>query len=217
MPYYSSLYSLPKDIGASDWQDSCRLAGLMAMINHPKAPNMRYYVKHLLGVGAVGVRCPIEPPADNPNNFSRDQLMLLVAGLHAQKKFYLAECLYDAAKARGYRAQNTEHDYPGTTKKFPDGPDILFPSAVNHLKLASQLSGSFLGYVNLTLDILINAAFTPTREPNQLIAMCVVAGPKWVAFYKKVTPKWRTAIREYWSGWRGEPEIAEMFIQFLEK
>jgi hypothetical protein len=213
MPLYDE-HGLPKDVGASDWQDSCRLAGIMAISNHPKAPNMRLY----LNTEGEGLRCPKYPPADNPKNFSRDQLVLLSAGLRSQQiQATHTLQLYAAAISRKYRAQNSEHDYPGTVKKFPDGPDILMPSVMNHLRLCAGLSGFFMGYVNLVLDIMINAAFTPMREPNQLVAMCVVAGPKYVRLYKRLTPKWREAFREYWSGWRGESELAEHIVAFLEK
>lgn len=213
MPFYDES-GLPKDIGASDWQDSCRLAGVMAMIGHQNAPDMTRY----LTAWGEGVRCPLYPPANNPKNFSRDQEILLAAGLYFQKKYAQASFLYDNALFRNFRAQNTEHDYPGTTKKSPDGPDIYSPSAINHLRLCTNvLKGKLLGKAWLVLDILYNALFTPLREPNQLIAMCAIAGAPWVKFYKIVTPKWREAIREYWSGWRGEPELAKDFITFLEK
>lgn len=215
MPQYR-LWGLPRDTGASDWQDSCRLAGLMTLTKHQSAPEMKYYTRES-SEGLMGIRCPGEPPADNPYNFSRDQLVLLVAGLYTQGNIELTKQLYIKAKERGYRAQNIEHDYPGTTKKWPDGPDILSPSVMNHLRLCAGLPGFAIGYGFLVLDILINAAFTPMREPNQLIAMCVVAGPKYVRLYKKTTSKWREALRDYWSGWRREPEIAEHVIQFLEK
>ncbi len=199
---------LPKDTGASDKMDSCRLAGMMALVAHPLAPDMRSYV-----TGMLGVRHPQEVPACNPKNFTRDQLMCLVAGLHAQG--HIEECnkLYMAAMGRNWRAQNTDHDYPNTPKKFPDGADWLSFSNRMILAKAAGHKGNLLGYTWLLIDLVYNAIVTPTRESNQLLAQLSVVSPKWMKLYKLITPKWKKAITDYWCGWRQEPELAEMLQQ----
>lgn len=210
-------YGLPKDVGATDKMDSARLAGLMACLNHPLAPDLSAYVIN----NDQCVRNPHEFPANNPNNFSRDQLMCLVAGLHAQGRADICAAIYEAAIKRNCRAQNIETDYPGTIKKFPDGADILAPSHMMILGIAANKGTTILGTIWLIIDILFNAIFTPTRESNQLVCQLTVAGTKWLKFYKLVTPMWRTAIKNYWSenagSWRKEPELAQLMIDTLEK
>lgn len=204
-------YGLPKDNGATDYMDSARLAAIMCMVQHPLTPNLLMYL-----IGNQAVRHPIEVPANNPLNCTRDQIMCLAVGLHYQGHIDACKALYEAAKERKWYAQNSEYDYPGTTKKFPNGRDYLSFSNRMILKLCAYNKGSMLGYMWLTLDIMFNAIFTATREPNQLIAQLLIAGPKWVKLYKLVTPKWRQAITDYWGGWRAESDLAEMLIKKLE-
>lgn len=203
---------LPRDLGATDKMDSARLAGIMVIFNHPLAPDLTKYVTPT----GEAVRHPSEVPANNPKNFSRDQLMCLAVGLSLQGSQHITANLYDAAEGRNWFAQNVEVDKPGTSKTFPDGPDWLSFSNRMILKMAAGYKGNLLGYFWLAGDVLFNALFTPNREPNQLLAQLVMAGPRWIKFYKLVTPSWRKAIRGYWSGWRAEPELAELMVSRLE-
>ena len=84
------------------------------------------------------------------------------------------------------------------------------------LSICARNKGNLIGYSRLLLDIVFNAIFTPTRESNQLIAQLSVVSPIWTKLYKAITPKWRQAIRDYWSGWRQEPELAERLVAKLE-
>lgn len=206
-------FGLPRDNGATDMMDSARLAGLMAIVNHPLAPDLRRYL-----VGEEAVRHPYEYFSNNPKNFTRDQLICLAAGLHVQGHINSCKMLYNKAYYRGWFAQNTEYDAPGSIKRFPNGPDWLSPSNRMVLAKCAKKPGLFiLGRLWLTADIVFNALFTPRREPNQLISQLVVAGPRWIKFYKKVTPEWRYAITDYWCGWRDEPALASSLIDLLEK
>jgi hypothetical protein len=207
---------LPRDVGATDLMDSARLAGMMVLVGHPLAPDLTRYVKLSKSREIELVRNPLEAPANNPHNFSRDQLVPLVAGLYMQafsRKRGPCRLILKEAKARFFRAQNWQND-DGSRKLF--GGDFLSPSVMNHLRLCAGQPSTWLGRMWLRFDILFNAIFTPMREPNQLIAMCIVAGPKYVKMYKEETPEWRDAILAYWSTWRGEPELAEMLIKKLE-
>lgn len=208
----------PRDTGATDYMDSARLAGLMATfgLELKKDILIEYILRDEQGQ-FVGVRCPNEEPSNNPKNFTRDQLVCLVSGLYFDHKRWTASKLFRAARDRNSRAQNTEADYPGTVKKFPDGADLLTPSVMDHLRMCADVRPTLLGSLWLKMDIMFNGKFTPMREPNQLICMCMVAGPKYVEMYKKYNPKYAEAIRYYWSGWRGEPELAEHMINVLNK
>lgn len=207
---------LPKDTGATDKMDSARLAGLMVAINYKSSGiNLDLYTKYGENGVLVATRHPEEVPSNNYKNFTRDQLIPLAAGLKIQGKSGTARKLYHAAIDRGYRGQNTEADVDGSVKKFPNGADIFTPSHMNHLRMCADEGSSLIGRLWLKLDILFNAKFYPMSEPNQLICMMLIAGPEYVKMWTKLNSKWKDAIREYWSGWRQEPELAEELIAHL--
>lgn len=215
------MHGFPKDKGATDYMDSARLAGLMAMFGLIDGYKLEFYVKYVNGE-YVGMRHPYEGanpgemPSNNPKNFTRDQLMCLVSGLDISGYSGTARKLLHAAEARGCRAQNTEADYPGTVKKFPNGADLLPPSAMNHLRICAREESTLLGRLWLKFDIMYNGKFSPLGEPNQLICMCMSAGPEYVRMWKNWNPQWKQAITTYWCGWRQESELAEKMIKVLE-
>jgi hypothetical protein len=198
---------IPKDSGASDWQDSSRLAGMMVIASHPKSPDCSRYI-----VNGNPVRCPIDEKANNPRQFSRDQMICLAAGLSLQGRKDLCLNMLKKAEKNKFRAPNDMND-DGTIKFL--GGDPMSPSAVNHLRMCAGLSGSWWGLRFLKLDIWYNCNYTPTREPNQLITMCVIAGPEYVREYKNSNPLWKESLIEYWSKWRNEPELALMLNEKL--
>ncbi len=66
---------LPKPNGATDYADSSHMAGTLAIIEHPLAPDLREYYRN-----GLYVRHPNEKRYD----FSRDQAWLLMVGLLKQ-------------------------------------------------------------------------------------------------------------------------------------
>lgn len=201
---------LPKDTGATDWLDSCRLAGMMAITKHSDAPKMTSYL--ILDQG-------VRHPSSNPNNFTRDQLIPLMAGLCSQNKIKEAEGLYGAALFRHCRAQNT-HTLDGKEKPWYSGADILTPLHMLVMAKAARKTNyiwEVLGRLNAVVDVFYNAAFTPERESNQLICCLYVLGPRWLSFYRLITPKWENSVINYWTGWRGEPELAEKIIRLVKE
>lgn len=210
---------LPKDSGASDWADSCRAAGILAMFEpNFNAIKCMNYVKYSQDGVLVGVRHPTSSDggANNWKNFTRDQLMALARGLQLAGEQGTVRKLYEAARNRCNRAQNTEADVPGSTKKFPNGADLLMPSHMGHLRVCAGLKAKLYQVAWLNMDILFHARFTPLAEPNQLLAMCDAAGPKYLKRYMNLNKQWREGIRAYWSGWRGESALAEQMIKVLE-
>ncbi len=203
---------LPRDVGATDTMDSARLAGIMASFEHPLSPDLSAYIVQ----DNQAVRHPFDFPANNPKNFSRDQFLCLIVGLRKQGKIDICRKLRDAARDRNWFAQNTEEDIPGSTKKFPHGADWLSFSNRMIINKCAGMSGNPLGYVWLFLEIVLNAIKSPTEESNQLISQLLVVNKAWMKFYKLITPKWKEAITNYWSGWRGEPELATLMINKLE-
>lgn len=190
---------LPRDNGATDMLDSARLAGIMEVVQYPKSVNIWAYVDEL-------GRFTRHPDYKNTKDFSRDQLVPLVAGMYA-KRFQVTG---------NYVINTVDHDW-----WFAPNDDFLSPSVRNHIALcacdgrAGSLQVSRLGYFWLKLDILWNAYISPLDEPNQLICMIVRAGPEYVRMWLKHNKSWREAITTYWTGWRGENELAVRIIDFL--
>jgi len=201
------LNGYPKDNGASDCMDSSRLAGLMSLVGHPLTPNLSGYF-----IGTDPIRCPMEAKASDIDTFSRDQLICLASGLFAQGKTEICKVLYYRLLKKK-RAPNWKND-DGTHKLF--GGDILLPHDLNHLRLCAGLSINPIGEFFLKLAIIFNSLFTPMREQNQLICMCILAGSDYVEYYKRLTPLWREALGDYWCGWRNEPELCELIIKKVE-
>ena len=198
---------LVKDNKSDDWADSARLAGLMALLEHPKAPDCELYF-----VNGLPVRHPTEStyPENEPRCMSRDQLVCLAAGLWAEGSIAGARHIDNIL---GAFAPNDLDEKKKTWKM----PDILEPSVKNHFALCAKREGFWLGYKWLEMSIKFNAKFTPLREPNQLIAVCAVAGPEYMKAYKN-SCDWKKAIRLYWAeSYRQEPEWAEFMIERIEK
>lgn len=210
----------PRPNGATDWMDSCHAASLMAFVNHPEISHGVLF--QYISAYNTPVRCPYDTsglcPA-NPNNFTRDQLITLFAGLRAYDFTLTCRALLEAAKQRGYRAQNTEKDIPGSTKKFPDGPDILDPSHIGYMKICAGLKANWFEKAWMLARIKIASKFSPLKEPNNIIVMSIVYG--YADILKKSNPQINQAVKNYWceneGAWRGEPGLAEMLIKKLEE
>ena len=180
----------PRDHGATDMMDSSRLAGMMALCEWPgfKMPN--YFLNDQV------VRCPVSDIEGDQCrvhlNISRDQLVPLVAG---------------------YAYQNIPISL--NFRFFTPNGDFLSPSQRDHFRRCQGRKSTWLGRLWLRLDILFSAYVMPLAEPNQLIAMLIIAGPEYVQMWTRHNEQWQESIRKYWSGWRGESELAERLIRYL--
>lgn len=191
---------LPRDNGATDWLDSSRLAGLMVTLGYPRAINVWAYIDEY----GMLIRYPGD---EEPFNFSRDQMVCLIAGMWT-KRFQ---------STNEYVLNTLDHQF-----WFAPNGDFNSPSVRNHVALCAcddrpgALKTSKLGYSWFKWDILWNAYMDPLSEPNQLICMLWVAGPEYIRMWKRHNTQWREAILVYWGGWRGELEFAGWMIQVLE-
>lgn len=213
---------LPRDNGATDYMDSARLAGLTTAVKYPLSINAlnlgRYCVDGLV------YRYPStdtsNAASNNPLNVTRDQILCLAAGYYFRNwSSRCVDMLHAAHNRSSYgicKAQNTEADVTGSRKAWYNGADVLSPSHMNHLRLCSRQRGTLLGYLWLNIDIAFYSLFTPKAEPNQLLCMALVAGPKYVKRMRRWNRHLDTAIRNYWSGWRAEPELAEHMVSYLQ-
>lgn len=168
------------------------------------------------------VRHPAQVPWNNPKNFTRDQLTCYMAGASLQEP-YITKSIYKACLKRGFRAQNTESDYEGTTKKFPDGADLLSPADILFLAVCTDVH--FLGLLGLSiigapwflLNLLYATKIKPYGEQNQILCQCLVFGKLATKLYTKLHPNYKKAISDYWGGWRDQPEIGQALIDKVER
>jgi len=134
----------------------------------------------------------VRHPYGTVYNFSRDQFLCLSAGL--SKKF--PQCVRE---------------------DWITGRDLLSPANKGHTLRCRGLKASWLQDLWLKAEILFHAKFTPLAEPNQLIAMMMIAGPEYLKLWTSHNKEWQRSIRKYWSeedgAWRNEPELAEAMIK----
>lgn len=217
---------LPKTIGETDYMDSARLVGILALFNHPievSAGNLNRYVTEGICVRYPDVD-PYNPASNNPKNVTRDQILCLAAGIWSWKWYNKARDIYNATSKRSTfgikRAQNIEADVVGSVKPWYNGADLMLPSDMGHLRRCANLEATALQSLWLICEIIFHNIFTPMREPNQILCKAVVAG----SFYTKLlklNSKLNASIRHYWAddgttSPRGEYELAEFIITSLE-
>lgn len=217
----------PRPSGATDWLDSAHLAGLMAFVGHEKMPRLKLskyvtYIDKGDDRQLVLRRCPEDSSgldASNYKNCTRDQLIAYLAGVSCSDLPVVAYGLRLSAKERGYRAQNTEKDIPGSTKRFPDGADFLDPSHIGYMKICAGLKANWFEKAWMLARIKIASKLSPLKEPNNIIVMSIVYG--YADILRKSNSQINQAVKNYWceneGTWRGEPELAEMLIKKLEQ
>ena len=196
MKYYGPY---PRDNGSTDFCDSARLAGLLAVFGELQLMP-RYFDSF-----DNPIRCPWSgirgDKCANPITMTRDQLIPLIAGYKISGDILSVADIFCLLKERHWIC--------------PSG-DILTPSQRDHFKICAGYPPTNLGRFWLNLDILWSAFVDPMAEPNQLICMLMIAGPKYVRRWTFLNRKWRESLRIYWGGWRNEKELAEIIIKKLE-
>lgn len=214
-----------------DGGDSAMRAGMIAQFYGGFfTPRIKYYEQN-----GVCVRHPIQVPWNNPKNFTRDQLIPLVAGLNVGGYQDAVKRIFWSHAKRAFLCQNSERDYPGSTKyPYPhtfindrgqqekrsfDFADPLLPDHIWHLIKCARLyylyPFALVGIPWLILSIFVHAR-SSHKEHNQIISMVKVQGAWAVKLFKRWTPSWREDLREYW-GSRNEMEYADLIIKDLEE
>lgn len=185
-----------------DGGDSASRTGIMALCGSEQDKEL--LPNFLIGSNLLGevkrklVRHPNQKNWNISELTSRDQLVCYAAGCFNNKP----QC-----------AQSLLESYNWFINK-----DILMPDVRNHLKLCAGKSGSWLGYLWLNISILCAAYIKPDVELNQLICMCLVAGPKYMKRLVKYHPNIIGNINKYWCGYpfRDQNEIYQyLFIRIM--
>lgn len=195
----------PRVNGASDFDDSSHLAGILAITNYKDTVDCRRYIKtefirdtdsiisSIYGVlkKHTYVRCE-----NTKYDFSRDQFILLAAGLIKQ----------------GY-GDLVDLDYV-------TGRDIMPPSVRGMVRIAQAKKPYWFQKLWLKAEIYWHSYVQPLDEPNQIIALCSVYGDEYLKLWTVKNSLWRWSIRRYLSeldgAWRNEPELAEWVIKYVE-
>lgn len=183
----------------------------------------------------VLVRHPSDYPADNENNYTRDQLIVYMTGLWKIGDTKISRRVFWAHAKRLFFCQNIERDIPGSTK-YPwphsfindrgedekrvfDFRDPLFPDDIMHLILCSRLKMLYpfaiVAYPFLVLSIIVHSKISHSlREDNQTICKCIVAGSFFCWLLKKIKTNLKDSLYHYWSV-RNETEYADIMFKML--
>jgi hypothetical protein len=213
----------PFDETYMDGGDSARVTGLLAMSGESLD---RFLVDDFVNEDGLGVRHPTQTRNNNnnPNNFTRDQLLCLMAGLNSSKTEFsesAAKKLFYSHAKRAFFCQNT-HDQKNVKKLWYKSRDPLHPGQIGFLIQAARIRYLYplliFCYPFLLLELLVNVFVTPYRESNQILSVMNTSGSFWIKLYCKLHPNWKKPITDYWSGYpfRDQPEIAEIIINYIE-
>jgi len=107
--YFDSLgYPVNQDL---DGGDSAVRAGILATQGMFSLRRLRSYYSE-----GICRRHASQVPWKNPRNFTRDQLLPLLAGMQTYGEFDSAKEIYLKHRGRLFFCQNFERDFPGSTK-----------------------------------------------------------------------------------------------------
>jgi len=165
------------------------------------------------------VRHPHQFPWNNPLNFSRDQMMPFVAGLHAMGHIDICQDVLALTKQRNFFAPNIERDAPGT-RKYPwphyahrqagvskwvwfDFADPLLPHHIAALYVASleprPVGIDQAARVSLILE-LVSIKLSKNDDIGAILATCFILNE--VKLFKTIVNDWQKRLDSYCLGWR---------------
>lgn len=192
---------IPRDTGATDLEDSARLAGMLAVADMRPLPLPGMYLNK---------QGELARHKDSELSFTRDQLIPL-AYYHASIPNYVDMQAYYQMEYKLIKACNSF--------TAPNGKDFLAPHHKAYLKKSvyqSEFEPSSLAKACLIAEIYWHAFYQRgLSEPNQLICMLLTFGDEYVRMWKSVNKNWEESINMYWCGWRNEPELAKKLINII--
>lgn len=183
-----------------------------------------------LAIGSE-VLAPDQDRWNNEWNFSRDQLICLVAGLNKLGEHAMIRRVFYSHMLRFFTCQNWQHDRPGTYK-YPwphkstwngervwfDAADILLPHNIWTLIKGGRVYWAYpfflIALPVFLLDMFIHIFVSKHAEENQFIAQASFYGTWPLRFYRMFKKNWREGNRKYWQD-RKEDEYAEIIEQYV--
>lgn len=211
----------PYDENYIDGGDSSRAEGMLAMTGSAQDLHLLPQFE-VLSTGMFH-RHPNQPHYCDSNNFTRDQLVQLYAGLNKLEDKSIARRGFWSHAKRLFFCQNT-HDLQGNLKPWYKSRDPLPASNIGQMIIASRyyLLYPLLPFciLFLFLEILFHSVMPINKENNQIIALCDVYG-KWILkLYCFLDRKWEDKLIEYWGltskDFRYQPEIGNMITAYIE-
>lgn len=202
-----------------DGGDSAHRTGFLAFCgSRPDADLLPMFEKE----PGRAVRHPKQgPPAFNdrwwndPDNFTRDQLVAYAAGCWRAGKTDIVRRLLTKVIERGFRAQNIHKDAPNVPS--PDGPDIIAPHVLMYLCVCAGLPFAHmdpLGQAVLQLDI----EFTQTQpidyEINQLVLQAIVCGR--LDHFVLWVPNYKERLDYYWAVRRPMSQVSDLMCAVID-
>lgn len=197
-------YGLPIVNGATDKQDSAVIAGLMTIFKYPiEVDMMKYILPAMTGIKdrdsdtihMFDRPIYVRHPHEYKFNLSRDQFLLLSSGLHIQGHGNLV------------------------TVDLVNGIDVLSPAVFGHVRRCKGQKANWFQDGWLWFDVWCHAKFNKASEPNQLLAMMLIADKKYLKWWTSNNPEWKRSIRKYWytedGAWRNEKDLAELMIAYI--
>jgi hypothetical protein len=190
----------PQNQSYGDGGDSSRATGIMALFDSKF--DQQIIAKHYTQNEGF-VRHPTQTKWNDPKDFSRDQLLCLVAGM---KKSGLSSLV---------RREFFRQYWKGIC---PNG-DLLGPEFFWHVIRCGRVYWLYflwpIGIVSQIIHIIYMTKVAPRQEQNQTIAIAAISDLLWLWVF--LHPNWKQSIRDYWSGWRNQNEIAEFLIEQIEQ
>lgn len=174
-------------------------------------------------------RSPAQEPWNNVKNFSRDQMLPLVAAMSKRCMYSTIQRFFYKRMKSLFFMQNTERDVPGSTKypwphkvkslgdkeettRLFDYADPLLPQHIWHIIMAGRIYWAYpfaiIGIPCYLLDLAVHSLSNSKYEENQHIAMAYVSGDWAMKLFKKWNKNWETVSERYWSD-RNEIEYHE--------
>ena len=195
-----------------DGGDSANRTGVLAFCGSNRDAEL---LPLFFNVGtSLATRHPTQAPWNNPNNFSRDQLIAYLAGCWRSGRTDIASALLRAHEARGFTCQNFENDFPGTVKSPPIG-DPLGPQDMMYLRVCAGDSDAIADLVSmLTMYTSIQFLSSDAKiEINQSLLEAMVCCQ--LDVFVNAHSNFDEQLNYYWGHERGQQSIADAWIHVV--
>jgi len=218
LPRDSSKIIMQSQKSGNDGGDSAHRTGVAAFCN--SAMDKALLPKFENGKGLM-IRHPTQPPWNDPNNCSLDQLKGYAAGCWRAGRVDIMKRLLAKCAERAWTCQNIEDADPGppvnVKKKNPPVGDLIQPHEIMCLRIAS---GDTLAYQDPIAQFWMYGAIQIADRSNQadnnnLMFESILCGR--LNLFVAAHPNFRDFVRYYWSGWRAQPQMADAVIAVVQK